>query len=266
MTGSVLDVCLALLLVSAAAVTLVGVDTPAERDDDGDAAGVADSLATTTAAVEYTLDPEAGTTATPSPEADRVAHATLAEHLARAAVRSASVDGRTLSPAVAGYRRAVRATVADALASRTEVRAVWRPIPGVDVGSRVRVGPTPPPTATVHAARFSIPVGPAGERTGTATPARVTVRVLFPPERIAAADRDDSPGAEAVVERYRRAGDALGTDAVRALDRGGPRRANRALADALDRRVDAAADESTGDGDTSPEPGRVVVVVRTWSS
>ncbi|WP_348611053.1 DUF7284 family protein [Halobaculum rarum] len=293
MTGSLLDVCLALLLIGAAAGTLVGADAEATTAGDigassSRASETAETLAASTAAIEYTLVPAetktgaGGTTASASPEARRVAHATLAEHLARAAVRSATVADATPSPTAVNYRRAVRRTVADAIDSNTRVRAVWRPL-GCDdsdgalrVGGAIRIGPRPPPSATVHAARFTVPVGPSSEstqheRAGTDGPESVaarTIAVLFPPDRTAAAARGDPAAATAVTDRYRRAGEALGVDAVGALDRGGPHEANRALAAALeDRHVEggSSASAEVADACRTGDPDRVTVVVRTWS-
>ena len=281
MTGSVLDVCLALLLISAAAGTLVGADAEATAARDigassSRASETAETLAASTAAVEYTLAPAGektgagGTSAFASPEAQRIAHATLAEHLARAAVRSATVGDETPSPTAVDYRRTVRRVVADAIDSNTRVRAVWRPF-GCDdsdgalrVGGSISVGPQPPPSATVHAARFGVPVAPSSEPTkhdradndATGSVAARTIAVLFPPDRIAAATRGDHAAATAVTERYRLAGEALGVDAVGALDRGGPREANRALTMALAGGANACRTE---------DPDRVTVVVRTWS-
>lgn len=237
MTGSLLDVCLALLLVSGAAVTLVdansmAVDADADADVDR-AGGTAAILATTTEAIEYSLGSDRSGA---SLEAERVAHGTLAAHLARAALRGATVDGTTLSPAVAGYRRAVRAVVAATIGSRTSVHAAWRPLPGSGLAGDIRVGSQPPSTATVHAARFTVPVGGAStdERDGDSTGAAGTaISVLFPPARIAAAARDDSPGSDALADRID--------------EDGSPTRTDPAAIDRPDR------------------PVRVVIVVRTWS-
>ncbi|WP_425601408.1 DUF7284 family protein [Halobaculum magnesiiphilum] len=324
MTGSLLDVCLALLLIGAAAGTLVGADAEAAIAADigvasSRASGTAETLASSTAAVEYTLAPDREGTGTDgaaaSPEATRVAHATLAEHLARAAVRSTTFDasgrGDDTTPAdvsvpsatVTDYRRTVRETVAGAIGPRTRVRAVWRPLPcddrggadrdgadrgGADrgstgreeahrIGGEVTVGPRPPASATVHAARFAVPVAPSSEptpsdRVDADKPSRAAVRtvaVLFPPDRVAAAARGDSAAAAAVTERYRAVGDALGVDAVGALKRGGPREANRALATALAERYPAerrSTDDAVDGSDSCVgDPNRVTVVVRTWS-
>ena len=284
MTGTLLDVCLALLLIGAAAVTLVDADAnePTVSGLDG-AEATADTLATTTAAVNYTVARDGGggpDSSTASPEAERVAHATLAGHLARAAVRSATVDGTRLSPASADYRRAVRAAVAATVGANVRVRATWTPLPGRGLSGEIRVGPSPPPAADVAAARFTVPVAAQVGRSkgGTATGASVTdgtdateatdahaaVAVLFPPDRIAATARDDGPAAALVRERYRRAGDALGVDALGAFERESPRAANRLLAGALAEREGGA--NTTPPGNTrSGDPGTVTVVVRTWS-
>ncbi|UIP01162.1 hypothetical protein Hbl1158_07390 [Halobaculum sp. CBA1158] len=294
MTGSVLDVCLALLLVSAAAVTLVGADGQATRTDalgDGsDLAGETGSaddavavLATTTAAIEYDLG--SGSTTDPSPAAARVAHGTLAEHLARVAVRSATLDGTTLSPATADYRRGVRAAVNDAVGSNIAVRVRWRPVAGAGLAGDVRVGGDPPSDASVSAARIAVPVpGATASRPNVSTAdasastpdrhrerAAVAVATLFPPDRIAATARGDDPGAAAVRERYRRADSALGTDALEAVERGSPRAANRRLAAALATRArdadDTGGSAAAGAATRTDDPvGTVVIVVRAWSA
>lgn len=294
MTGSVLDVCLALLLVSAAAVTLVGADTESAGRGGTVEAGTraeetAAVLTATTAAVNYTLgDVRARSGAPARPDARRVAHGTLAGHLARAAVRSATIDGTPLSPEAADYRRSVRAAVADAVGGRTEIVAVWQPLPGSGLAGEVRVGPSSPETASVSAVRFTIPVPGAptavpatapvhaagtgdGERGGVArdrvdAAAASAVAVLFPPERIAAASRDDPPVPELVAWRYRRAGGTLGVDAAGVYRGGSPRDANRLLADALATRVDGgSASGAAAPGGPVARARTVEVVVRTWS-
>lgn len=293
MTGSLLDVCLALLLISAAAGTLVGAESEAAAaphigsSSSSRASETAETLAGSTAPVEYTLvsarEGAASDGATASPEAQRVAHATLAEHLARAAVRSATVGGSTPSPTATDYRRGVRRAVADAIGSNTRVRAVWRPLPCDDsdgtprVEGAIGVGPHPPASRSVHAARFSVPVAPSSDssefgRTNTEAAGGVaarTIAVLFPPDRVAAAARGDHTAERVVRDRYRRVGSALGVDAVEQLERGGPRDANRALATALaDRHAETDSSNPSGESGEceSGDPDRVTVVVRTWSA
>ncbi|MFC7136675.1 DUF7284 family protein [Halobaculum litoreum] len=263
MTGSLLDVCLALLLVSAAAVTVVDVDTGGGHtgvETDDRAGGAADTLLATTATIGYSVGPSDDPS---SPEAERVAHATLAEHLARAAVRSATVEGTRLSSTPDDYLRAVRGRVARTLGPRTSVRVRWRPLRGVGVAGGVRVGPRPPAATPISATHVTVPVGRALDGGGTRTAAATTVEVLFPPERIAAAARGDTPSTAAVVDRYRRAGESLGVDAVTPLERGGPERANRVLADALAARTTEARGSTAAAG-REHTPRRVVIVVRTW--
>ncbi|MFC6793769.1 hypothetical protein ACFQFH_04680 [Halobaculum halobium] len=204
MTGSLLDVCLALLLIGAAAGTIVGADT-VETDrpvSASRASQTAETLAASTATVQYDLVAERGGARgeeqSPSPEARRVAHATLAEHLARAAVRSATVDGTRPTTTAADYRRSVRETVAEAVGPRTSVRAGWTPLQ-CDVSDAsdttaliegaVTVGPDPPASATVRAARFTVPVGPSFGTAADGTQGRNLIdhvaagvtTVLFPP-------------------------------------------------------------------------------------
>lgn len=258
MTGSLLDVCLALLLISAAAVTLsdaAGHEATSPTDRAGEATAL---LATTTAAVPYTLETNSDQN---RQTASRVAHRTLAGHLAAAAVRSATLDGTTLSPSLADYRRAVRVVVADTLGPTTNVSVVWKPLPGTGIVGSLDVGPQPPATADIDAARFTVPVG--GVDAANTTPEAATVAVLFPPDRIAASARDDGVAPTLVRARYRRAGAALGVDAVGAFDADDPRAANSLLAASL---VDRRGEASTVDTTTNTESrvGRVVVVVRTW--
>jgi len=290
MTGSLLDVCLALLLIGAAAGTLVGAESEAATAPDigssSRASETAETLAASTAAVEYALvsprESAESDGATASPGVQRVAHATLAEHLARAAVRSATVDGSAPSPTATDYRRGVRRTVADAIGSNTRVRAVWRPLPCGDsddaprVEGAIGIGPHPPASTSVHAARFSVPVAPSSdssesERNTEAAGgvAARTIAVLFPPDRVAAAARGDQTAERVVRDRYRRVGSALGVDVVEALERGGPRDANRALATALaDRHTETDSAGPSGDPDAceSGDPNRVIVVVKTWAT
>ena len=108
--------------------------------------------------------------------------------------------------------------------------------------------------------------GPAGAATADASRA---VSVLFPPERIAAAARGDGIASAAITERYRRAGQAAGVDAVDELERDGPRSANRAVAAAIAAETDVGADAGGSEGERdacgSGEPTQVTIVVRTWS-
>lgn len=279
MTATAIDAGLCLLLVSAAALTVVGAREPERPPGRADAA--AETLSVTTARVPYTLAPgvrEAGRSPSSGGELDRVAHGTLAELLARAAFRNVTVDGEALTNASASFRNGVRKTIVDALPPGTRVDARWEPYPGSHVRGGVAVGPTPPSDRAVDAARLTVPVhipsGTANETDGTATaadgPARLAaliVRALFPPERLRFALHDDAPLPALVEHRYRRAGRRYGVETVDALRRDGPGGANDRLRPAVAERVrDDLGDRSIGSApvDSLNRTGRVVIVVRTW--
>lgn len=135
--STVVDASLCLLLVSAAALTLAGVDAgPEPRPPDADR--VADALAATTATVDYRLPP--GAVAEDRPR-NRTARGTLAALLADATRVDRRADG--------GFVAAVQA----------HVERWLRRFPGgaqvrVRVGDRqpLVVGGSPPPGAEVDAA------------------------------------------------------------------------------------------------------------------
>lgn len=281
--STVLDVGLCLLLVSAAVGVLYAAPT-GSSDDGGDvAASGATTLATSTATVEYT--PTAG-------DASSIDRGTVASLLARAALANATVDGASLTSDDA-YVDAVRARTRRALAgvsgdARVRASAHWRPLPGSGLRSRVAVGPRPPPDADVHAATLAVPVGAgrAGESDAGAslerslpaparqarcssvgrTIARRTVRSVFPPDRTTAALQSDAARSH-TSERYRTAAAGLGADPA-GVDRGGTARdRNAVLVERLSPRLVEqcrAADEPLAWA-RAATPGRVTVVVRTWS-
>lgn len=279
MTATALDAGLCLLLVSAAALTVVGTqepDLPAGRAD-----ATAETLAVTTGNVSYSLATdgrEVGAPGSESGELDRVAHGTFAELLARAAFRNVSIAGDPLSNASADYRRGVRRAVAGALPPRTQVHAQWEPYPGSHVRGDVTVGPEPPAGRAVEAARFTVPVhvppatgnatGSDAEADGYDRLAATIVRALFPPERLRFALHDDAPLPELVEQRYRAVGERYGVDTIGPLESGGPRAANERLRPIVAERVRAdlrgnsTVRRSVGKVDRTD---RVVVVVRAWS-
>ncbi|WP_313691016.1 DUF7284 family protein [Halorarum halobium] len=281
MTATALDAGLCLLLVSAAALTVVGARDPPVPEGRADAA--AETLSVTTANVSYTLQPGSGDTASSSAasgELDRVAHGTLAELLARAAFRSVRIDGESLTNASGGFRRAVHRAVLNSLPARTRVDARWEPYPGSHVHGGVAVGPAPPGDRAVDAARLTVPVRVQPSAAGGTTTDTVgatdredrlagfLVRALFPPEQLRFALQDDSPLPGLVEHRYRRAGRLYGIDTLDALRAGGPAAANDRLRPAVADRIHADRREGSSDGRsaTSIERSRrVVIVVRTWA-
>ncbi|WP_435128101.1 DUF7284 family protein [Halobaculum sp. D14] len=191
MTSTAVDVSLCLLLVSAAAVTLVGADAGAAT---GPVAAGADSrvgatvqlLAASTATVKYQPD-SGGSRQTASGDgltgSNRTAHGTLAELLAAAAARSAFTANGNRVDERAGFRRAVRGAVAEAVGARTQI-LIREPVPGGAAATPtpgIVVGADPPPIGAVHAARFTVPTAgrAGGERGGAETTAVSDRRVVI---------------------------------------------------------------------------------------
>jgi hypothetical protein len=292
-TSAVVDASLCLLLVSAAALSVVVAERPApgsavDADAEGRADAVAESLATTTAAVNYTLGPGArratGTGVrfprTGGPEFRRHDHGSVTGLLVDAAVANVVVDGRPLTRTRDDYVRRVRnATRSATPTAGVRIVAVWRPYPGASLGGRVAVGPRPPADATVHAATLALPSGLPSARTAAldasdrgygavaTVVAERTVAGLFPPEALRYALRADYPVSALARHRYLRAGSLLGADVHGPVTTGRTARANDALAAALAERVES---ELRGEFDSpraaarAVDASRVVVVVRTW--
>lgn len=283
MTSTVLDGVLCLLLISAAVVTVTAA-TPREPVGEGRAADVASTLSTTTAAVNYTLTPRAGTTGVDVPERtarfDRTAHGTLAGLLARAAVGRLTIGGKRLSHTRDGFGRAVvRAVGAAVRANHTRVTAVWRPYPDSSIGGRIAVGSRPPPDRPVHAATVEAPSGFPTRRGAARRAARTRgiegvaavvaeglVSGLFPPERTRIASGGGSPTAALVRHRYRRAATRLGVDRAVTPESGVDATNDRleaALSDRISRDLHAANVSATAAAN-GVRLGRVRIVVRTW--
>lgn len=295
-TSTVVDATLCLVLVSAAAVSFVGL--PADSADDaaaGRADAVAETVATGTAAVNYTLAPGArhadGESVAFRTEAgsafERTAHGTLAELLSEGAVGGLWIDGERPTRTSDDFRRAVREATANATPRGTRVVAAWRPYEGAPVGGRLAVGPRPPADATVHAATLSVPSGfAAGDATAAARAdgyrgvatlvAEALVAGLFPPRRTTLALREASPTDALTRYRYRRVAalfdagsNANATVPDRSPADGRVEAANDRLATAV---ADAVAadlrrrfDSPTAAAD-AVELQRARIVVRTWSA
>ncbi len=141
--STAVDVSLAALLVSAALVVFVTVDpsVPADRGTDA-ADSVAEVLGATTTSVNYTLTPGARHAArrgyvdvdrAHGPEFDRRTHGTVADLLARAAVRDASLrrgQWHEVTRTHEDFERAVRAAAREVVVgtdAEVQVRVTWRP-------------------------------------------------------------------------------------------------------------------------------------------
>lgn len=280
MTSTVLDGLLCLLLVSTAVVTATAA-TPQEPAESGDAPAVAETLTTTTAAVNYTLTPRFGTTRVDAPQTDgafdRTAHGTLAELLARATVARITIGDERLSHARDDLGRAVVRAVKGAVrANHTRITAVWRPYPESSIAGRLVVGSRPPPDRPVHAATVEVSSGfptrkrairDAARNRGVDGVANATadgiVAGLFPSDRTRIAASSASPSAALVRHRYHRAANRVGASASTELGDGGVDAANDRLASALSKRVRRDLRETNTSAD-EVHLGRVRIVVRTW--
>lgn len=284
MTSTTLDVCLCLLLISGAAVTVASVAPPEADPDRADA--VADSLAATTT-VEYSLSPGAAKAdpalatfdRTEGPEFQRTAHGTLASLLGRATIRTVRVDGEPLTHAGDDFQAQVAAATMAALPPRTQIVVEWRPYTGAHLGRRLALGPTPPPTADVHAATVRVPSGMAAPANATSVAreegfdglsnavAAAVIGGLLPPKRTRLALAGDAPVDTLVRYRYRRVAAVYGANVSTSLQRGDTRAANAKLTDAAAPRIETelrAAFDSPTAAARGLDLGSVDVVVRTW--
>jgi hypothetical protein len=284
-TSTVLDATLCLLLVSAAVVTVV-TSTPESSAGDGRADAVAETLATSTTTVNYTLtlarQEEVGDESSTGTGPDRTVHGTYAGLLARAAVANATIDGTPTTHAHDAFRtRTVRRVEAVVRANRTSVHAVWRPARNVGVRGEIRAGARPPPNVDVHAATLTVPSGyptaraaarAAAERGGMSGVANVTAdrtaSGMFPTERTRFALQGTSPSAATARRRYRRVERVVVGRPTTDL-RGGRVSATNArltetLADRFERRFRASFDDPAAAARTVGV-GRVRITVRTWS-
>ncbi|WP_254274317.1 DUF7284 family protein [Haloarcula marina] len=286
-TSTVLDVTVFLLLVGAAATAVVDTAAVTPPETGTPAADRAELLATTTASVDYALDPAGDPpewVTTPSLRHRRTAHGTVAELLGEAAMSAVAVDERRLSIASEGFERGVVNATRDRLdgrGQRTAVRARWEPYRGAPVGGVVRVGPTPPPAVDVRTATLTVgsPMADAREQALSAADvaghrgvagvvASTVVTGLFPPDRTRIALRGDYPTDALVANRYRRFGAAAG-ESVRPSERTSPEALNRRLRERLTTMLAAdlrARFDSPTAAARSVRTGTVSITVRTWSA
>jgi len=285
-TSTVVDVTLFLLFVGAAAAAVVNGATVEPPDTANPAREGTELLATSTASVDYALDPagkppEWATNATASHQ--RTAHGTLAELFGEAAMSRVHIDGRRLSTAGHDFEAAVANRTKARLRDwnhRSSVRASWVTYRGAPVSATMRVGERPPPSAEVRTATLTVPspadsVRAEAERAadregydGVATVvAGAVVERLFPPEAARLALESDYPSNRVTEARYRRAGDLLGTEAL-SVQSAETERMNddltAALADAFERDMRERFDSAAAAASTV-DTGTITVTVRTWS-
>ncbi|MFK8212310.1 DUF7284 family protein [Haloferax volcanii] len=293
MTDLVFDVTVCLLLVSASIGLVVTADADAGSGLGGDAAvdadGVASSLATSTATVNYSLAPgvdAAGPSLLDADDIDareleRTAHGSLAGLLARSTLGAVTVDGVRLTRARDDFRKRTAARVASELPTRgVSVAVSWTPFPGSSVRANDTLGPEPPSSATVHSATLDVPSGfPAAREDAIAASddgfdavARLvadrTVAGLFPPTLARLALRGDEPVSSLMAHRYERAGALAEASVAPEVAREETRAANADLAAALNPRFAKtmrARYDTPRAAAEAVSVGRVTVVVRTWS-
>ncbi|WP_049985837.1 DUF7284 family protein [Halobellus rufus] len=303
--NAAVDAVVCLLLVSAAVVGLVTVEQ-SPPSTPGRADAVADTLATTTAQVDYSLAPGvrelAASERAPSvsdvpldsPELDRTTHGSLAALLARSTTATSGVDlpvdgsaetnatGTSPEeiPALTRTRATFRRGVADAVRARTgatvRIDATWQPYPGAPVGGAVGVGPRPPGDG-VHAATLVVPTGvdplPASatrdfDSLGAAVAER-TVAVLVPAGPAKTTLRGNDPSAALIRYRYARLEAETNASLAEPLATEDTASANERLAGALAPGMTAdlrARYESPTTAAEAVSVSSVRIVVRTWSA
>ena len=293
--NAAIDAAVALLLISAAVGVVVTADqSPATPADSGRADAVADTLAATTAAVNYSLEPgvqelnrsETGSDRsnwTDTPEVERTAHGSLAGLLARATTATSGVatadrhsgpGAEPLARTRAGLSRSVRDAVRARTGAGVRIDATWRPYPEAPVGGHVGVGPEPPADG-VHTATLVVPTGvepiPATATVdfgwlGQAVADR-TVEVLVPAGAARVTLRGDDPEATLVAHRYTQLAARTNTSLAEPLATEDTAAANARVADSLGERM--AADlrrnyDHPSDAADAVSVSSVRIVVRTW--
>lgn len=256
--STVLDVSVCLLLIGAAASTLV-LAVPEERDpSEPNADTVANSLGTTTAAVE-TAD-------------GRRSHATLVEHLSRAALDSGSIGGDRLLAST--YPDTVDRAVQNHTDDQTYVTARWEPYPNASLRGRLAVGSVPPATADVSTTRRTVdsriaePDAAGGLDSLAASLAAAYIEHLFPPERTRA-ELLDPRTARRTADRYRAIAAVLGVTVGSELAVADTRAANERLAGALGDRVESDLEARYPSARVALDAtavGSVELVVRRWDA
>lgn len=252
--STVLDVAICLLLVGVA----IGTLTAAIPDDGRSSTVDGDAEATSVGTVTATVPTDGG----------RSAHGTLAQHLARATVVGATVEGERL--VTSRYPDATVAAVENATGDRVRVTTRWIPYPGAPVRGRLSAGASPPSTADVATTRLVVDTGVSAPRAATAPFATALagtfVDLLFPPERTRIRLVDPRTAAP-TADRYRNAADTLGTDVEEPIGNAYPNQANERLATELADRVEDDLDSRNNGTDAVPPdaaPGEVEIVVRRW--
>jgi len=282
-SSTALDTVVFVVLVGVAVVILAGA-TPSEGDPPRRVADeTADVLSTSTTDVVYerwgdlTPDEDGGAV-----NVDRTASGTYAELLAAALLADSKLGSRSLTGGgndldVAVVNATQRAF--PARDARIQVRAVWRPFPGSELGRSVTMGESPPPNVDVSVATVTVPSGLPNATHDYAENAESFDRIaavmadsivggLFPPGQMDDAMSSEGPDRAVAASRYRSASETLDADVGGPLQSGNVRAANRLLAAKLEERLvtDLAEEyDSPAVAARAVSVDRIRVVVRAWS-
>ncbi|WP_424018943.1 DUF7284 family protein [Halorientalis pallida] len=249
--STVVDVSMALLLISASVVMLAVYINDEETARDHEAARAdqtAELLSSTTVNVTYSLDSLSGPewrqakndvlqtrTDFSSGDYSRTTHGTSAALLAEAAVSKATIDGQRFTREGADFVDATSGNVRVVLGNTgvdAYVRAVWRPYEKSDIEGTVSVGNRPPGDEDVSSSTLVVPSGMPpieDERVrevylnagydGLATViANRVVEGYFPPVSTQHALESNGINRALAVYRYRRAETVLGFNGYRTTD------------------------------------------------
>jgi hypothetical protein len=273
--STVFDVSLCLLLVSASAFVLVGVDSPDSRVRPRTAESTANVLTTSTAGVNYTIPTETG-------RLRRTTHGSLAGLLGEAALANTAIRGDELSHTTDPFERRVARRVRERLDHPAGVQLLvrWVPYRDAHLGGHIAVGESPPLRVDVHAAIVSIPSGfpPVRERAidaarhdgyhGVASVVAATIVAGLVPERATTLALSDRETSATVGPRLRRLTRLYGVN-VSGTHLLGSERTRAALTDAVANVVETDVRktfETPTDAARSVSVGEIRFVVRTWDA
>lgn len=273
--STVFDVSLCLLLVSASAFVLVGVEPPGSPIRMRTAESTVSVLTTSTAEVNYTIP-------TDTRRLRRTTHGTLAGLLGEAAFANTTVRGAELSRTTDPFERRVSRRVRERLDHPTNVQLLvrWMPYRNAHLGGRIVVGESPSPRVDVHATVVSLPSGlptvrkraiDAARREGyhgVATVVAAAIVAGVVPERATRLALSDPETSTTVGSRLRRMTRlyGVGVSNTHLLASEGTR---AALIDAVANAVEAdlrKTFETPTDAARSVSVGETRLVVRTWDA
>lgn len=304
--STVVDVALAMLLISAAVgVMVVFLNDQGTPPNDQRVDRTAETLASTTVTVEYSIESVESEPlfngSYPDSVFERQRYGSTLGLLVDAAVANVRVDDRPLTAESEGFGSAVQGNVRSVITpieGSVHVTAQWRPYPGANIVGMRKAGPEVPGDATVRVAALNVSSGfrPINDTllsdtynaTGLSGVADLianrTVRGYFPPAQMNKSLEQDGVERSLAVYRYQRLEDIVQdetsydpdlkpNDTSNPLSRIGANasKANYRLAKGLSRIVESDLNTRYGGTLTGPELadkvnlGRATVVVHLWN-